>query len=294
MRTYVQVADDPKVHVSRERLRTAVAMTADDLRDHAVARFDRSEVKRIELGSPTKLTLREDELGWWVSGASGGELRADEARVRSLVQDVLDIRADDFPPPSTWEGRTPFDSLAIRMWLGDAAEPVLLEVDRWGVDEWSVSGPGQDTPVRVRLAPLPGMSLAVDPWTSTSLVPVRDPQLSAVRVETPRTSFAAKRTDGTWDPAAGASVVSAIAASRVDRSRRVERPASSATGRIELEEDGRRVHTLALFEALENGDVPASDRDDGPAFVVSASQIEAIEEAASAATHATAEPAASP
>ena len=63
---------------------------------------------------------------------------------------------------------------------------------------------------------------------------------------------------------------------------------------IELEEDGHRLQTLALFPALENGDVPASDRDDGPVFVVSASQIEAIEQAASADTQATAEPAASP
>jgi hypothetical protein len=294
MRTYLQIGDDPKVRVSRERVRTAVAMSADDLRDHAVARFDRSEVKRIEIGTPTKLTLREDELGWWVAGASGGELRADEARVRSFVQDILDVRADDFPPASTWEGRTPIDALPIRLWLGGATEPALVEVDRWSADEWSVTGPAQKAPVRVHLAPLPGMSLAVDPWTATSLLPVRDPQLTAVRLETPHTSFEGKREGETWTPAAGASVVSAVAASRVDRSRKIERPAASPTGRIELEEDGQRLQTLALFQALENGDVPASDRDDGPVFVVSASQIEAIERAVSADTHATAEPAASP
>jgi hypothetical protein len=294
MRTYVQIANDPEVHVSRERLRAAVSMGVDDLRDRAVARFDRSEVVRIEIGSPTALTLREDELGWWVSGRTGGELRADEARVRSLVQDILDVRADDFPPPSTWDGRTRIDSLPIRLWLGDAPHPVLVQVDRWAADEWSVSGPAQDAPVRVRLAPLPGMSLAVDPWTATSLLPVRDPQLSAVRLETPRTSFAAKREGGTWEPAAGATVASAITASRVDRSRTVERPLGSPTGRIELEEDGDRLQTLALFPALASGDVPASDRADGPVFVVAASQIEAIEQAASADTHATAEPAASP
>lgn len=294
MRTYVQIADDPKVRLSRERLRTSVSMTADDLRDHAVARFDRSAVKRIEIGSPAALTLREDELGWWVSGRSGGELRADEERVRSFVQDVLDIRADDFPPPSTWENRTVFDSLPIRLWLVESTEPVLVQVDRWGADEWSVSGPAQKAPVRVRLAPLPGMSRNVDPWTATNLVPVRDPQLSAVRLETARATFAAKRSEGTWEPAAGASVVSAIAASRVDRSRTVERPPVPPTGRIELEEDGHRLQTLSLFPALDNGDVPASDRDDGPVFVVSASQIEAIEQSASADTHATAEPVASP
>jgi len=294
MRTYLQIGDDPKVRVSRERVRSAVAMTVDDLRDHAVARFDHSEVKRIEIGTPTKLTLREDELGWWVSGGSGGELRADDARVRSFVQDILDVRADDFPPASTWEGRTPIDALPIRLWLGDATEPTLVEVDRWAADEWSVSGPAQKTPVRVKLAPLPGMSLAVDPWTATSLLPVRDPQLTAVRLETPHASFSAKREAETWTPAAGASVVSAVAASRVDRSRKVERPAAAPTGRIELEEDGHRLQTLALFPALSNGDVPASDRDDGPVFVVSASQIEAIERAVSTDTQATAEPAASP
>jgi hypothetical protein len=294
MRTYVQIGDDPTVRVTRERVHGAVAMTADDLRDHAVARFDRSEVKRIEMGLPPALTLREDELGWWVSKGPGGELRADDARVRSFVQDVLDIRADDFPPSGTWEGRTPIDALPIRLWLGDATEPVLVEVDRWSPDEWSVSGPAQKTPVRVRLAPLPGMSLAVDPWTATSLLPVRDPQLTAVRLETSHTSFTAQRDAGTWTPAAGASVVSALAASRVDRSRKIERPVASPTGRIELEEDGRRLHTLVLFPALENGDLPASDRDDGPVFVVSASQIEAIERAASADTHAIAEPAAPP
>ena len=293
MRTYVQIANDPGVHVTRERIRGSFALSIDDLRDHAVARFDRSEVKRIELGTPTRLTLREDELGWWVSGLSGGELRADDARVRSFVQDVLDIRADDFPPASTWD-RTPIDSLPIRLWLGDATEPALVQVDRWAADEWSVIGPAQNARVRVRLAPLPGMSLAVDPWTATSLLPVRDPQLTGVRLETPRTSFTAKRDGETWTPAAGATVVSAITAARADRSRKVERPKSSPTGRIELEEDGHRLQTLALFPALENGDVPASDRDDGPVFVVSASQIEAIESAASADTQATAEPAASP
>jgi hypothetical protein len=294
MRTYVQIGDDPKVRVSRERVRSAVAMSVDDLRDHAVARFDHSEVKRIEIGTPTKLTLREDDLGWWVSAASGGELRADEARVRSFVQDILDVRADDFPPASTWEGRTPIDQLPIRLWLGDATEPALVEVDRWSADEWSVIGPAQKAPVRVKLAPLPGMSLAVDPWTATSLLPVRDPQLTAVRLETPHTSFSAKRESETWTPAAGASVVSAITASRVDRSRKIDRPTAPPTGRIELEEDGHRLQTLALFAALSNGDVPASDRDDGPVFVVSASQIQTIEQAVSADTHATAEPAASP
>ena len=280
--------------MSRERVRSAVAMSVDDLRDHAVARFDRSEVKRIEIGSPTALTLREDELGWWVSGASGGELRADDGRVRSFVQDILDVRADDFPPANTWEGRTAIDALPIRLWLGDATEPALVEVDRWSADEWSVTGPAQKTPVRVKLAPLPGMSLAVDPWTATSLLPVRDPQLTAVSLATPHASFSAKREGETWTPAAGASVVSAVAASRVDRSRKVERPAASPTGRIELEEDGHRLQTLALFPALQNGDVPASDRDDGPVFVVSASQIETIERAVSVDTQATAEPAASP
>jgi hypothetical protein len=88
--------------------------------------------------------------------------------------------------------------------------------------------------------------------------------------------------------------VSAVTASRVDRSRRIERPVGSPTGRIELEEDGDRLQTLALFPPLENGDVPASDRDDGPVFVVAASQIETIERAVSADTQATAEPAASP
>lgn len=293
MRTYVQIANDPGVHVTRERIRGSFALSIDDLRDHAVARFDRSEVRRIELGSPTRLTLREDELGWWVSGPSGGELRADDARVRSFVQDILDVRADDFPPASTWD-RTPIDELPIRLWLGDATEPALVEVERWSADEWSVLGPAQTERVRVRLAPLPGMSLAVDPWTATSLLPVRDPQLTAVRLETPHTSFSAKREAEIWTPAAGASVVSAITASRVDRSRKVERPAASPTGRVELEEDGHRLQTLALFPPLENGDVPASDRDDGPVFVVSAGQIEAIEGAVSADTHATAEPAASP
>jgi hypothetical protein len=115
MRTYVQIGSDAAVHVTRERIRASVALGIDDLRDHAVARFDHSEVKRIEIGTPTELTLREDELGWWVSAASGGELRADETRVRSFVQDILDVRADDFPPASTWEGRTAIDALPIRL-----------------------------------------------------------------------------------------------------------------------------------------------------------------------------------
>jgi hypothetical protein len=294
MRTYVQIGDDSAVHVSRERIRGSVAMGVDDLRDHAVARFDRSEVGRIEIGAPTALAFHQDELGWWVSEGTGGELRADEERVRSFVQDVLDVRADDFPPASTWEGRTAIDALPIRLWLGAATEPVLVEVDRWAADEWSVSGPAQKEPVRVRIAPLPGMSLSVDPWTATVLLPVRDAQLSAVRLETPRSTFAATRKDGSWDPAAGGSVVSALAASRVDRSRTLDVAPGEPTGRIELEENGQRSQTLTLFPALANGDVPARDRDGGPVFVVSASQIEGIERAASADTHATAEPASAP
>jgi hypothetical protein len=295
MRTYVQIGDDAAVRVTRERIRAAVAMTMDDVRDHAVARFEKGDVRRIELGTPAALVLRQDELGWWVSpGAATGELRADEARVRSFLQDVLDVRADEFPAVAAWVDRTPVDALPIRLWLGDDPAPVAIDVDRFGADEWRVSGPEQPAPVRVRMAPLPGMSLGVEPWTATALLPVRDAQLSAVRVETPRASFAASREAERWAPASGAAVVEALAASRVDRSRTVETPTVDPVGRIELVENGTRTQTLVLFPALATGDVPARDREGGPAFVVSASQIDAIERAAAADVHATAEPDPSP
>jgi hypothetical protein len=130
-KTYVQVGDEPSVHLTQANLRASLDKQAKDLRDKQLLAFENDEVTRLVIGGSERelLTVQVERPDHWV--VQPGNLPADLAEVRSYMSSLRSARAVDFveDAPSDlapYGLDRPRLSVAVHTDEDDTAEAILL------------------------------------------------------------------------------------------------------------------------------------------------------------------------
>jgi Domain of unknown function (DUF4340) len=95
-KTYVQVGDEKRVHLTHANLRPSLDKQPKDLRDKQLLDFQTDDVTRVVIGGHEResVTLQLTKPNTWV--VEPGDLPADLAEVRSYLSSLRSARAVDF------------------------------------------------------------------------------------------------------------------------------------------------------------------------------------------------------
>ncbi len=98
--TYVLRDGDERIHLVADTLDTRLDKKASDLRDKRVLVFDEADARALRLRTAAgEIVLSRDESGWRITAPQ--ELRADQAKVGTLLSSLHSMRASDFVDETT-------------------------------------------------------------------------------------------------------------------------------------------------------------------------------------------------